>query len=77
MKDDKDLGAALPPADPSAAATTEALPNCTQWRPMALKGICECGQRFWKHSRAVREAAIAADPFSLATFDSRRSAAQS
>jgi len=31
--------------------------NCDQWRPLALKGICECGQRFWQHDERVQQAA--------------------
>lgn len=30
---------------------------CTEWRPLAMKGICQCGARWSKHSEAVKEAA--------------------
>ncbi len=32
--------------------------TCEKWRPLALKGICECGDRFWKHSTQVKLAAL-------------------
>jgi hypothetical protein len=28
--------------------------GCAEWRPLAMKGICECGQRWHQHSDAVR-----------------------
>jgi hypothetical protein len=35
--------------------------ECTKWRPLAMKGICECGKRLWQHSDAVIAAARQAD----------------
>lgn len=35
--------------------------SCTAWRPLALKGTCECGRRFHEHSKEVRRQAEAAD----------------
>lgn len=31
--------------------------TCTEWRPLAMKGICACGKRWWQHTEAVKEAA--------------------
>ncbi len=29
--------------------------DCERWRPMAMKGICECGKRWWQHSEEVQK----------------------
>jgi hypothetical protein len=30
--------------------------RCQQWRPLALKGICECGLRWHQHTDAAKQA---------------------
>lgn len=34
--------------------------TCDKWRPLALKGICECGRRFWQHTEEVKQSATEA-----------------
>lgn len=29
--------------------------KCERWRPLAMKGICECGARFYRHSREAQD----------------------
>ena len=46
---------------PETATKGAGMSECEQWRPLALKGICECGDRFWKHRRSVQVDAVILD----------------